>query len=517
MPQDPFLASTLLTDWGIWLPLALIVVLLGVVAWLSIRRAFQPAVAAGPGAGTAPRTGTTGGGLGRRRTGAAPSRPRRRHATFAWLRPNPADAYLREPRAAPRSARRAAACWGSSSSRLVFRLWRLDVPRGHHFDEVYHARSATEWLSNWQNGWDRDVYEWTHPMLAKYLIAAGIVVADPNKVVGSSRPRRALARRSRSPRSARRLGRDRSVVFTAAGGGATIVASDAETGDELARWDAGGPIAASPTTRMRRGCWSAAPTAARSRPTSWPACWRRPTAALRRPARRSTPSSRASARSTCRATPTSSSSAARRGRRSSTGRPMRSDGIGRRHVRRHGLGPRHRRGQRLRGGHRSGPQRRRLPRRRDAAAELDAEGSELGIVPLDAPLVGPLLVRGSGDDQQLLALTGPSPANDEHPATAGGLASIDADAQIADRPRSAPGRRRRSSATRRSPTSSTWPASSPDGEPVVWPIEPHIDDRATTRAPASPPSTRRRFRRRRWRWPSTSAPTARATTTAASS
>ena len=70
---------------------------------------------------------------------------------------------------------------------LVFRLWRLDVPRGHHFDEVYHARSAVEWLSNWQNGWNRDVYEWTHPMLAKYLIAAGIVVADPNKVVGSTR------------------------------------------------------------------------------------------------------------------------------------------------------------------------------------------------------------------------------------------------------------------------------------------------------------------------------------------
>ena len=40
------------------------------------------------------------------------------------------------------------------------------------------TRISAEWLSAWQEGWDRDVYEWTHPMLAKYLIAAGIVVAD---------------------------------------------------------------------------------------------------------------------------------------------------------------------------------------------------------------------------------------------------------------------------------------------------------------------------------------------------
>ena len=40
------------------------------------------------------------------------------------------------------------------------------------------------------------------------------------------------------------LGHDRSVVFTAAGGGATIVASDAENGEELARWEAGGPVTA---------------------------------------------------------------------------------------------------------------------------------------------------------------------------------------------------------------------------------------------------------------------------------
>ena len=39
------------------------------------------------------------------------------------------------------------------------------------------------------------------------------------------------------------MGWARSVVFTAPAGGSTIVAGDAETGDEIARWNAAGPIA----------------------------------------------------------------------------------------------------------------------------------------------------------------------------------------------------------------------------------------------------------------------------------
>ena len=78
-------------------------------------------------------------------------------------------------------------CWPTLVvAAFFFRLWRLEIPRHTHFDEVYHARSATEWLADWQEGWTRDTYEWTHPPLAKYLIAAGIVVADPNKVVGGT-------------------------------------------------------------------------------------------------------------------------------------------------------------------------------------------------------------------------------------------------------------------------------------------------------------------------------------------
>ena len=186
MPQDPFLTATLLTDSGIWLLSLLIVGVLGVVAWRAIRYAMEPDVAVAAEAARASLlAGAARRRLGRRRLGAERSPQPTGASPFSWLSPNPADAYLREP-TRRLNRRDALLVLGLFVFALVFRLWRLDVPRGDHFDEVYHARSATEWLSNWQNGWDRDVYEWTHPMLAKYLIAAGIVLADPNKVVGSS-------------------------------------------------------------------------------------------------------------------------------------------------------------------------------------------------------------------------------------------------------------------------------------------------------------------------------------------
>ncbi|MEA2652156.1 MAG: hypothetical protein QOI85_1877, partial [Chloroflexota bacterium] len=170
MPQDPLLTATLLTDPGIWLLSLLIVGVLGVVAWRATRHAFAPdtSVALEPPAprlAPAPRAADWAAAGWERSEPQPPGM-----ASISWLRPNPADAYLREP--TRRLDRRdALLVLGLFAFALVFRLWRLDIPRGDHFDEVYHARSATEWLSNWQNGWDRDVYEWTHPMLAKYLIA----------------------------------------------------------------------------------------------------------------------------------------------------------------------------------------------------------------------------------------------------------------------------------------------------------------------------------------------------------
>jgi predicted membrane-bound dolichyl-phosphate-mannose-protein mannosyltransferase len=123
---------------------------------------------------------------------------------------------------------------------FLFRLWRLDTPRSMHFDEVYHARSATEWLSDWQEGWTRDTYEWTHPMLAKYLIAAGIVVADPNKVIAETstgEPFNALAVASQR----RQSGIAESIVF--GGAGQTITARSVLDGQVVSEWQADGPVA----------------------------------------------------------------------------------------------------------------------------------------------------------------------------------------------------------------------------------------------------------------------------------
>ena len=54
---------------------------------------------------------------------------------------------------------------------LFLRTFRLAEPYQMHFDEVYHARTATEFLQDWRYGIDHDIYEWTHPHLAKYAMA----------------------------------------------------------------------------------------------------------------------------------------------------------------------------------------------------------------------------------------------------------------------------------------------------------------------------------------------------------
>ncbi|MEP7004056.1 MAG: phospholipid carrier-dependent glycosyltransferase, partial [Chloroflexota bacterium] len=59
------------------------------------------------------------------------------------------------------------------------RGYRLDWPRDMYFDEVYHARTAFELLAQ------RDPYEWTHPHLAKEIMALGILAFDDTRVVGT--------------------------------------------------------------------------------------------------------------------------------------------------------------------------------------------------------------------------------------------------------------------------------------------------------------------------------------------
>jgi predicted membrane-bound dolichyl-phosphate-mannose-protein mannosyltransferase len=68
---------------------------------------------------------------------------------------------------------------------LVTRGYRLDQPRDMYFDEVYHARTAFELLA------EREPYEWTHPHLAKEIMALGILAFGDDRVVGGEpgRPR----------------------------------------------------------------------------------------------------------------------------------------------------------------------------------------------------------------------------------------------------------------------------------------------------------------------------------------
>ena len=71
-------------------------------------------------------------------------------------------------------------------SLLTVRMWRLDEPYEMHFDEVYHPRTATEFLQDWRYGLSHDIYEWTHPHLAKYAMALGLVAFGEDHVVGTS-------------------------------------------------------------------------------------------------------------------------------------------------------------------------------------------------------------------------------------------------------------------------------------------------------------------------------------------
>lgn len=68
----------------------------------------------------------------------------------------------------------------------LIRGYRLGQPVGMYFDEVYHARTATEFLQHWEYGQRHDIYEFTHPHLAKYAMAWGIRLAGGNEVTATT-------------------------------------------------------------------------------------------------------------------------------------------------------------------------------------------------------------------------------------------------------------------------------------------------------------------------------------------
>ena len=75
------------------------------------------------------------------------------------------------------------------------RTFRLEEPYQMHFDEVYHARTAMEFLQDWRYGESHDIYEWTHPHLAKYAMAAGLVLWGEDHVSGTGDLGAPVARR----------------------------------------------------------------------------------------------------------------------------------------------------------------------------------------------------------------------------------------------------------------------------------------------------------------------------------
>ncbi len=71
-------------------------------------------------------------------------------------------------------------------SAVLVRGYRLAEPYGMYFDEVYHARTAMEFLQDWRYDEPHSIYEYTHPHLAKYAMALGIEVFGDHRVTGQS-------------------------------------------------------------------------------------------------------------------------------------------------------------------------------------------------------------------------------------------------------------------------------------------------------------------------------------------
>ena len=128
---------------------------------------------------------------------------------------------------------------------MGLRMFRLAEPVRMHFDEVYHARTATEFLQDWRYGLSHDIYEWTHPHLAKYAMAVGHRRRSATTGSRHQRARRPGARRGASSRgdadsgsSGARNG-DRVWVVT----GSARPGYDLQTRKEIASWSVPGASA----------------------------------------------------------------------------------------------------------------------------------------------------------------------------------------------------------------------------------------------------------------------------------
>ena len=129
-------------------------------------------------------------------------------------------------------------------SAMCLRTFRLAEPARMHFDEVYHARTAAEFLQDWRYGLSHYIYEWTHPHLAKYAMAGGIVLFaghDTSATSNLGTPVRDAAIEPRRPDPLSATARDGDRVWTATGTGLT--GYDLQTRKLVASWPIAGASA----------------------------------------------------------------------------------------------------------------------------------------------------------------------------------------------------------------------------------------------------------------------------------
>lgn len=127
---------------------------------------------------------------------------------------------------------------------LGLRTFRLAEPDRMHFDEVYHARTAAEFLQDWRYGISHSIYEWTHPHLAKYMIAGGIVLFAGHDVSAASQlgvPVVDAAVEPRRPDVLSTTARDGDRVWVVTG--TELVGYDLQTRAVAARWSLPGASA----------------------------------------------------------------------------------------------------------------------------------------------------------------------------------------------------------------------------------------------------------------------------------
>ncbi len=105
--------------------------------------------------------------------------------------PTPAAIKLRAPtqQSAPRASLNRVDLWMIvviAVTALSLRGWRVGEPTRFEFDEVYHVRTATEFMQFWRYDDPHNIYEYTHPHVAKYAIAAGLELFGAPRVDGRS-------------------------------------------------------------------------------------------------------------------------------------------------------------------------------------------------------------------------------------------------------------------------------------------------------------------------------------------